>query len=130
MTVQIGVPFPLHAGSSSKVFLAFLSSEEQDRYLSRGSLTALTENTLTNPHALRKELQRIREMGCATSDGERQPGSGSVAAPIFDQSEAVIAVMSVCGPAERMRDEREECGQLLLKATAELSRELGYELTL
>src|SRR5690606_9774820 len=40
MTVQIGAPFPLHAGSSSKAFLAFLSPEEQEAYLNSGPLPA------------------------------------------------------------------------------------------
>jgi IclR family acetate operon transcriptional repressor len=130
MTVQIGASFPLHAGGSSKAFLAFLPEDEIEKYLKDSGLSALTEHTITNPHALRRELSRIRELGYATSDGERQPGSVSVAAPIFDQSGQVAAVMSVCGPAERMRDERDQCAKMLLKAAGELSSELGYDIRL
>ena len=41
MSVSLGVPFPLHAGASSKAFLAFLPEEQVSAYLDRG-LAALT----------------------------------------------------------------------------------------
>ena len=48
MTVPLGHPFPLHAGSSSKAFLAFLSEADREKYLTAGELPALTERTVTN----------------------------------------------------------------------------------
>lgn len=126
MSVQLGKPFPLHAGSSSKAFLAFLDEEVQEEYLASGTLAALTEATITNVKALREELKAIRQVGYAMSMGERQSGAASVAAPILDHGGAPVASVSVCGPIERFAPWTQEAAPRLLAATVELSRRLGY----
>jgi IclR family transcriptional regulator, acetate operon repressor len=126
MTVPLGHPFPLHAGSSSKAFLAFLSEADREKYLAAGELPALTERTVTNQEALRRELAAVRGRGYAVSFGERQQGAGSVAAPIFNRQGEPVAVMSVCGPAERFRESAGRVAALLLTETSALSRRLGY----
>lgn len=125
MVVQLGRPFPLHAGGSSKAFLAFLPEPEREAYLA-GDLPALTELTVTDAGMLRAELATIRERGYAVSYGERQAGAGSVAAPILDHEGDVVAVMSVCGPVERFTDEMDDAAKALLPTVAELSSQLGH----
>lgn len=125
MSVSLGVPFPLHAGGSSKAFLAFLPEEEIDAYLAR-PLEAVTPNTITAPRRLRRELAEIRARGFAQSFGERQLGAASVAAPIFDHRGRPAAVVSVCGPAERFAAERAACAERLLLATRRLSARMGH----
>jgi DNA-binding IclR family transcriptional regulator len=126
MTVQLGVPYPLHAGSSSKAFLAFLDDAEREEYLRAVELPALTPETITSVAALRSELQRIRERGFAVSFGERLDGAASVAAPVFGCSGRVTAVMSACGPLERMRANIETAAAALADGAHELSVRLGY----
>lgn len=125
MVVQLGLRVPLHAGASSKAFLAFLDPEEQQEYLS-GTLERLTKITVTNARALRKELGEIRERGYASSFGERMEGAGSVAAPILGHDARPVAVVSVCGPVERFRPEADDAAKQLLDSTTRLSRQLGY----
>lgn len=126
MTVLLGQPFPLHAGGSSKAFLAFLEAEAQEDYLRNHELTSMTPRTVTDPEKLRRELATIRRQGYATSLGERQAGAGSVAAPILDRSGHPVAVMSVCGPVERFSGEVKTVAPLLLAETQALSAKLGY----
>jgi len=126
MTVEVGRRFPLHAGSSSTCILAFLPPYEQDAVLA-GELPALTERTVTDPDVLRKRLADIRDVGHAGSDGERQEGAGSVAAPVFGVDGAVIGAISVCGPAARVDAAARERYVPLLKTTADqISRALGW----
>lgn len=125
MSVQLGMAHPLHAGASSKAFLAFLSREEIDSYLSE-PLAKVTSKTVTDVRKLRKELGEILQRGWAQSLGERQAGAGSVAAPVFDARGVPVAVVSVCGPAERMAGEIQECAGQLLVSTGRLSAQLGY----
>lgn len=124
MTVHLGHPYPLHAGSSSKVFLAFSTKSEQEQYLDE-ELNALTPMTVTDAHQLRNDLDLIRERGYASSQGERQTGAASLAAPIFDHTGGVAAVVSVCGPRERFVPETERFLPSLLAATGRLSDQLG-----
>lgn len=125
MTVSLGVRYPLHAGSSSKAFLAFLPEDERDAYLEREPLGSLTGETMVDTYELRRELERIRATGYATSFGERQAGAASTAAPILDHRGHPIAVVSVCGPRERFLEEAESCSRGLLETTRKLSHRMG-----
>jgi DNA-binding IclR family transcriptional regulator len=125
MVVQLGQQVPLHAGASSKAFLAFLEPEEQEKYLGK-SLDRLTDLTITNAKTLRKELGEIHERGYASSFGERMEGAGSVAAPVLGHDGRPVAVISVCGPVERFRPESDRAAKLLLEATGRVSRALGH----
>ena len=125
IAVSIGKQYPLHAGSSSKAFLAFLPEDEIEQYLA-GSLEHVTSSTQTDRNKLREDLKHIRERGWADSAGERQSGAASVAAPVFDDRGRVIAVLSVCGPVERFMPEQRMCVERLLAATGRLSTTMGY----
>lgn len=125
MSVSVGIPFPLHAGASSKAFLAFLPPQQITAYL-KTRLARLTPNTITSHTALRRDLQEIRDRGWARSRAERQPGAASAAAPVFDHLGLPIAVISVCGPAERFETEIDPCAAQLLNVTRSLSARMGH----
>lgn len=125
MTVQLGHEYPLHAGSSSKAFLAHIPENEREDVLSK-PLKRLTDHTIVDPDQLRKELALIRRQGYSVSLGERQDGAGSVAAPIFEHDGSPVAVISVCGPEKRFRSEIDRFARSLTKVTQRLSRDLGW----
>ncbi len=126
MTVALGRVFPLHAGSSSLVMLTFLDEDEREAILT-APMPQLTSRTLTDPDTIRLRIDGIRRTGVAHSDGERQEGAGSVAAPLFDMSGAVIGAISVCGPIQRVNAQARESFVAPLLATAErVSRQLGF----
>ena len=125
--VALGVPYPLYAGSSSKVILAYLAKQEIDDYLRRQELTAFTEDTITNRTALRRELTAIRKRGYAISLGERQIGAASIAAPILDHDGGVVAALSVCAPLSRFEPRVEEFVPVLLKSGQAISAQLGHQ---
>lgn len=127
MEIALGTPYPLHAGASSKTFLAFLSPEEIDSYISRNGLGPLTDATITDPAALRSELDEIRARGYAVSFGERQVGAASAAAPVLDHEGHPAAVISVAGPAERFRANLDHAVELLQGTVGRLSERMGYQ---
>ena len=116
---------PLHAGASSRIFLAWLPSDEQDRYLSAGPLATVTDKTLTDPSRVRNELRHIRETGYAKSVGETDPGTVAVAAPIFDR-DGLTAVMTVCGPRERFEKNLDAAAVKLMELASKVSSKLGH----
>ncbi|MGH2856392.1 MAG: IclR family transcriptional regulator [Solirubrobacteraceae bacterium] len=127
MVVPIGRLFPLHAGASSKAFLAFLPEVERERFFAEHPrLPPLTERTVIDPAALRAELDEIRATGFAYSRGERQHGAASVAAPIFGAGGTPTAVISVCGPIERFDAHRQDAARLLLQETTLLSAQAAH----
>jgi len=126
MTVEVGRRFPLHAGSSSMCILAFLPLAEQEEVLTR-ALGDLTPRTVTDPDLLRARLAEVRRLGVAQSDGERQAGAGSVAAPVFGVDGSVQGAVSVCGPADRVgAAARERFVPLLVDAADRISRRMGW----
>lgn len=126
MVVQLGGSYPLYAGSSSKAMLAFLPEELCRSYLDAHPLEPLTDVTITDRRALERDLALVRERGYAVSLGERQAGSGSVAAPVLAHDGQVQAVISACGPLERFRDEIDTCAEHLLDVTRALSARMGF----
>ena len=118
------------SGSGKSTMLHLAAGLEQpsagDVRIHGRSLTRLTERTLVHQDVLRKDLAAIRRRGYAKSNAERQPGSGSVAAPIFDHHGRPAGVISVCGPLERFRSEEKQAAEALLETTNRLSAQMGH----
>jgi IclR family acetate operon transcriptional repressor len=126
MTVELGRRFPLHAGSSSTCILAFLPDEDIAAVMA-GPRDLLTRRTIVDTTGLRQRIRDVRSHGFACSDGERQEGAGSVAAPVFGVDGQVKGAISVCGPAARVDSAaRERFVPLLTSAADRISRELGW----
>ena len=104
LSYERGQVLPLHAGAAAKVVLAYLKPSEIDAVLSVTPLTRFTERTVTDPGALRTQLEDIRARGYVVTDGEVDVGVRGVAAPVLGTNEQVIAGVSVAGPAFRLDD--------------------------
>lgn len=126
MSVELGIPHALHAGSTGKVMLAYLPADARKRLLSH-RLEKLTTSTITDPKWLASELREIAARGYAVSLGERQHDAGSVAAPIFSSGQHLIGAISVCGPIGRFDQRAVQSHAALVRvAAAEISRALGW----
>lgn len=127
MTVEIGRPFPLHAGASSRSILAFAPPYLRRQILD-GPLSALTPKTIVDRAALETELDRNAAEGVAASFGERQPGAASVAAPLLGADGHAVGSISVCGPVDRFGEEMiRRLYPLVQGAARKVSRELGWD---
>ena len=100
MTVEVGRPFPLHAGASSRAILAFAPSDFRLQILD-GPLEALTPKTIVDRGALKGSLSKVVRTGAAVSFGERQLGAASVASPLLGPDGHAVGSLSVCGPIDR-----------------------------
>jgi DNA-binding IclR family transcriptional regulator len=125
LAVELGRPFPLHAGASGRAILAFLPGDSREALLSE-PLERLSSHTVVDPSGLREMLESVRTSGVAISRSERHEGAAAVAAPVFDGL-GVAGAMSVCGPEFRFDDASlERYGPMLKSAALELSRGLGW----
>jgi IclR family transcriptional regulator, acetate operon repressor len=96
-TNWVGLAVPLHCAALGKVLLAFGAAEPPS-----GRLAARTDRTITSRAALATELAGVRRRGYAVTVEELEPGLVAVAAPVFTGSGAVVAALSVSGPATRL----------------------------
>lgn len=127
-SMPIGSRSPLYAGASSKCLLAFSPHRFIEQYLENTQLTPVTENTIINKSQLSNELQKIKKQGYATSLGERNPGLGSLSAPLVNFKGEVLGCFSLAVPELRFRDydHRLYCIEALTAIAKEASIALGY----
>lgn len=125
MTVELGRPYPLHAGASSRAILAAADPALREEVLA-SALPRLTDATVGDRAALEAELAQVVAEGVAVSQGERQQGAGSVAAAVHGLDGAVVGSISVCGPLGRFDAEVVERLRPLVRTAADdVSRALA-----
>jgi IclR family transcriptional regulator, KDG regulon repressor len=110
--VPVGTHQPLNHGAPGKLLLAYrypTDSTQLRELISRGKITKLTERTLMDPRRLEDELNKIRRLGYATSDGEAIRGTIGIAVPVWNSTSqveaalALTAVESLCNMKQLMR---------------------------
>jgi IclR family KDG regulon transcriptional repressor len=122
---ELGRQGPLHVGGGPKLLLAYAPPELQDEVLA-GKLERFTPETIIDPKRLRALLQRIREQGYNVSHGDLDPGAFSVAAPLRDHADRVVASISVAGPQSRLTEDLEKLYvRMLLDVAEDISSRLG-----
>lgn len=121
--VDVGAVLPLTAGSAGKVFLAFGPPVPTSELIADAE--PITPSTPVGER-LERQLATVRRQGWASSAGERQPGVGSVSAPVREPYGALVAVVSISGPQQRLgRISAKRYAPAVLDAAAELERALG-----
>lgn len=90
---RVGSRLPMHATGVGKVLLAHAPEDVQLAVLS--NLDRVTPYTITAPGRLRQQLARVRQDGFAQTYEEMSLGACSVAVPVRDQSDRVVAALGV-----------------------------------
>ena len=106
MFTEAGNRAPLHASGTGKVLLANLPDLGRESLMVRLSLERHTPRTIVDADALRVELVVVRRAGFALDNGEFEDGVSCIAVPVRDGGGAVVAAVSVSGPASRLTRER------------------------
>lgn len=124
----VGQSVFLHTNSGGKAILANLPEPRRTELIEQQQLAQRTENTITDPEGLRRELEAVREAGVAFNDEERIEGLRAAGVPIVGTDDEVVAALSVAGPSKRLEDEwfREELPSMLSEAANEIELELKY----
>jgi IclR family acetate operon transcriptional repressor len=117
---RLGRPSISHATAVGKVMLAFGG----DTLPSEHELTALTPRTITDRAVLAAEIRGVHRRGFATVFGEREVDVNAIAAPVFDRTGALAAILGVQAPASRLADPTRVL-PTLQAGTAALTRALG-----
>lgn len=102
MNSQIGNASPVYCTGVGKAALSALDGAALEALLPALEFRRFTPRTITDRAALLEELDRIRAAGVAYDREEHEPGIRCVAAPVFDGQRALVAGVSVTGPAYRV----------------------------
>ena len=119
----IGARAPLHITAVGKLFLAAGEPEKALDYIKRTGLPKYTDNTLTDPERLARELDNIRRQGYAYDDEEAEKGVSCIGAGIYNDESRLVAGLSVSAPSDRL----DKAWATPVKQAAEqISRAIGY----
>ncbi|GAB2857648.1 IclR family transcriptional regulator [Actinocorallia aurea] len=94
-------------GCISRAILSGLPREESEEIVARLPLAQRTPASITDPEALRRELETCRRYGYAIEIGEFIPGIAGVAVPVLVGGRPAGAI-AVCGQIARMPRRRLE----------------------
>ena len=121
---SIGDRLLLHTTSIGKSILAF--SHKQDRLIEKIDFCPQTDKSITSKIDLLKEVNKIKEQGCAISNRENEDYTFSIAAPIFDHRGYVTAAIGTLGLYQESYNPTRDI-ELVKLAADKISRLQGYK---
>ncbi|MGN7948357.1 IclR family transcriptional regulator [Microbacterium sp. 22215] len=119
--LETGVAIPAHASAMGKVLLAHDLGFQ--RTVFERPLRSLTGDTITDIARLTLELPAIAERGSASETDEAVLGESSIAAPVADASNDIVAAVAVVMPTSHA-----PASDAVLNALRETARNISREL--
>jgi IclR family pca regulon transcriptional regulator len=125
ININIGTHLPAHATSMGRILLAGMDSNTLDKYLEEAPLERYTDKTITNPVELKKIIEQVRQDGWAMVDCELEGGLRSIAVPLKDKNNKVVAAVNISTQAQRISipeltndilPKLKECGDKITRA--------------
>jgi IclR family KDG regulon transcriptional repressor len=118
---SVGGALPLNCGGAPKLMLAYQSTEEIERALSR-PLVALTPKSILDPNLLRDRLRRIRTQGYCFAIDDVALGLSALAVPILDRRGELLCAISMSGLTPQMSERGRPIHLARLRLAAEAIR--------
>lgn len=120
----------MHASGIGKALMAHMDADRLDRLLAASRPETYTDQTITDPDALRRDLELVRRRGYSVDNEERNLGMRCIAAPVFDMNREAIAGISVSGPTSRVGPEEiERLSRSVVQAAEDLTHAVGGTVT-
>ncbi|MFL6114409.1 MAG: IclR family transcriptional regulator [Catenulispora sp.] len=121
---EVGIVIPAHASALGKAMLAYDAAACAEVQAGDTARRSMTGETITDPAALRAQLEEVRATGMATEAEEAVLGECGLAAPILDASEQVVGAIGLVVPNAEWPVPPPAADSLRAAARA-VSRELG-----
>lgn len=100
---SVGGALPLNCGGAPKLLLAYQPQAEIDRAVT-GPLPSLTARSITDEHALRRQLAEIRARGWEFAIDDVVVGLSALAVPVLSRDQQPICAISLAGLTPQMED--------------------------
>ena len=98
--INIGTRMPAHATSMGRVLLAGLATPDLKAMISNLEILKYTHNTITSKSVLLQEINKVKAQGWSINDQELEYGLRSIAVPIFNKAEEIIASINISTTAQ------------------------------
>jgi len=126
--VTVGTRLPAHATILGRVLLSDADDRALDALYPDATLPQHSQRAPRTLTDLKRLLREDRARGYAVSESFFEQGISAVAAPVRDQTGAIVAAISVTAqrPTLEPKEFREQLVAQVLGTAAELSRSLNY----
>jgi DNA-binding IclR family transcriptional regulator len=121
----VGGRYPLHATSGGKVLLASWEAARLEEFL-RSPLERCASKTITDPAALREEIEQVRVRGYSVMVDELEDGLAALGAPVFASPRGgvgdpgqLVGILNLSGPGYRFDAAARDAAAPRLIAAAE-----------
>jgi DNA-binding IclR family transcriptional regulator len=122
-TCSIGSRAMMHCTSLGKSILAY--DDELLKKIASKPLIKKTKYTITDSDMLYAEIEKVRQQGYAVDDREQVEQLLCIGAPIFDNTNKVVAALSISGIYDANMDVEKEA-EIVKDKAAIISARLGY----
>ena len=129
LDLRPGSRLPAYCTSMGQVLLAYLPEDERNQRIDdMGELVSHAQKTIVSKRTLHQELTQIRETELAINDEEHGPELLSIAAPIHDNNQNVVAAINIAANTSTIsRDNFVDTFGSQLRSTAHLiSARIGF----
>lgn len=124
ISVKLGEPLPLHSTAAGKLLLA--DRLKRTGRLPGGKLTQFTSYTITEPGALRRELEKVSAQGWADAPQQILLGINAISAPVHDHRGDLVGMMSAMDSVQFIPDQPPaKLVDAVCRAAARLSAKLA-----
>jgi IclR family transcriptional regulator, KDG regulon repressor len=117
----VGRSSSLYATSAGKALLFDHTRDELDAVFRGVQFERLAPNTASDLDQLQAMIERGRKRGYASADEEMEPGLVSVAAPVRDPHNRIVAAVNVSGPKYRLGRNLDRAGRAVIDAARDIS---------
>jgi IclR family pca regulon transcriptional regulator len=116
--IRVGDRLPAHTTSLGRILMAQFDKPELSRRLRRTTRHKFTERTITDPARLAAVIMRARRDGWTLVDGEQLLGLVSIAVPVRDDTDRIVAAVNLSTQDQRKAGELAQTGLPILKRAA------------
>ena len=129
INVNPGDTLPLNATASGKVILAFLDDPQRKDLLKNVSMTGLTAKTITSIEDFEAQLDQVKVTGYATAVDEWGYGLSTIAAPVWNDKNEVIAALTIMIPTVLMsrRNKILTYKDKIMQTASAISQAIGHQ---
>jgi IclR family pca regulon transcriptional regulator len=106
VSIGIGTRLPAYCTASGRVLLMHRTDAQIRRYLENIEPLAYTAKSITDREQLLAEFQRARHEHCSVVDEEYEIGLRSIAVPVFNGRNDLLAALTVSVHSSRMSPEQ------------------------
>ena len=127
---EVGAVNNPYSTASGKICAAYLCNENIEKLINDKVPVKSTAQTLVDKEAILAEYTKVKKYKVALSQSERNEGENSIAAPIFNKNEQIVATIGIALPdGKQSKEVWDKYQNAIIRAANGASFALGCPLT-